>query len=209
MIEERPPFDIGAEPQRLLELNGAPWNKFFRADLLKQLHDFENPPKIFDDMMLHLLAFPHATRVAYCPDALVNYIIRNDSIMTTIDKSKLDSAYQAMLEVKSVYQDECPQLIPLLDAAAFLHMGTSLMFRISYDRQANLSEELSKNRIYLNDNFPSWSSDSIISSTNAKRYGGALKKLYLARRVYSIGLMRPALSLYRFMIHTLHIDIKW
>ena len=33
MIEERPPFDIGAEPQRLLELNGAPWNKFFRADL--------------------------------------------------------------------------------------------------------------------------------------------------------------------------------
>ena len=209
MVEEKLPFDINTEPQRLLELNGAPWNKFFRASLLKQLHDFTNPPKIFDDMMLHLLTFPYAKRVAYCPRALVNYIIRDDSIMTTINRSKLDSAYQAMLEVKSVYQKECPKLLPLLDAAAFLHMGISLMFRVSYDKQASLSKELQKNRSYLDANFPSWSSDAIISATNAKRYGGPLKKVYLARKIYTLGLMRPALSFYRFMIHVLHIDIKW
>ena len=209
MVEEKLPFDIDTEPQRLLELNGAPWNKFFRAILLKQLHDFTNPPKIFDDMMLHLLTFPHAKRVAYCPRALVNYIIRDDSIMTTINRSKLDSAYQAMLEVKSVYQKECPKLLPLLDAAAFLHMGISLMFRVSYDKQASLAKELQKNRSYLDANFPSWSSDAIISATNAKRYGGPLNKVYLARKIYTLGLMRPALSLYRFMIHVLHIDIKW
>lgn len=210
MTEERAPFDAQQEPQRLLELNGAPWNKVFRAPLLKNLHDFKEPPRIFDDMMMHLLTFPYVHRIAFTPHALVNYIIRNDSIMTTIDKSKIDSTYKAMLEVKSVYdQDATPTLKQFLDAAAFLHLGISLMFRISYDKSANLKEELQRNKEYLDTNFPSWNSDAIICKANAKKYKNALEKVYLGRKIYRSGLMPTALHIYRFMIHTLNIDIKW
>ena len=179
MAEERAPFFVELEPQRLLELNGAPWNKFFRAEILKGIHDFENPPRIFDDMMLHLLTYPQVKRVAFTPHALVNYIIRNDSIMTTIDKSKIASTYEAMLEVKEVYLKEASgKLLYFLDAAAFLHLGLSLMFRISYDKTADLSAELNYNRAYLDKNFPTWNSNQIISARSARKYKGALRKTY-------------------------------
>lgn len=210
MTEERHAFEVEKEPERLLELNGAPWNKFFRAPIMKSLHDFSEPPKIFDDMMMHLLAYPAVKKVAFTPHALVNYIIRNDSIMTTIDKSKIDSTYKAMLEVKQVYQETASQqLCNFLDAAAFLHLGVSLMFRISYDKNANLKTELTRNREYLNNNFPTWNSDITISTANSKKYGAVLKKANIARKIYRSRVMPAALSAYRFMIHKLNIDIKW
>lgn len=210
MTQPREPFDAREEPQRLLELNGAPWNKIFRAFLLKDIHDFENPPKIFDDMMLHLLTFPQVKKVAFTPHALVNYIIRDDSIMTTIDKTKLDSAYEAMLEVRDVYLHEASSSLRyFLDAAAFLHLGVSLMFRVSYDKSANLPQTLKENRAYLSTYFPTWNSNNIISAQNAKKYGGVLQKAYLARMIYNSGLMGPGLSAYRFMIGRLNKDIKW
>lgn len=210
MAQARTSFDARKEPARLLELNGAPWNKIFRAFLLKDIHDFENPPRIFDDMMLHLLTFPRVRRIAFTPYALVNYIIRDDSIMTTIDKTKLDSAYEAMLEVREVYLHQASSSLRyFLDAAAFLHLGVSLMFRVSYDKSANLSQTLKENRNYLSTYFPTWNSDNIISLHNARKYGGALQKTYLARIVYNSGLMGPGLSAYRFMIGHLNKDIKW
>lgn len=209
MTEERAPFFVELEPQRLLELNGAPWNKFFRAEILKNIHDFENPPRIFDDMMLHLLTYPKVRKVAFTPHALVNYIIRNDSIMTTIDKSKIESTYEAMLEVKDVYLKEASgKLLYFLDAAAFLHLGLSLMFRISYDKTADLPAELNYNRAYLDKNFPTWNSNQIISAHNARKYKGALRKTYYGRIIYNSGLMGVALQAYRAMINAGH-DIKW
>lgn len=210
MVDKRQSFNVEEEPQRLLELNGAPWNKFFRASIMKNLHDFKEPPRIFDDMMMHLLAYPMVKRVAFTPHALVNYIIRGDSIMTTIDKSKIDSTYKAMLEVKQVYQEIATQhLREFLDAAAFLHLGVSLMFRISYDKSANLKKELQRNRNYLEVNFPNWKSDIVISKVNAKKYKNAIAKTYQARKIYSSGLMVPALTIYRFLITRLGLDIKW
>lgn len=210
MANSREPFTVSENPERLLELNGAPWNKFFRAGIMKSLHDFEEPPRIFDDMMMHLLAYPQTKRVAFTPHALVNYIIRNDSIMTTIDKSKINSTYKAMLEVKSVYgQTATPQLLAFLDAAAFLHLGLSLMFRISYDKTANLHEALRRNREYLDNNFPTWNSDTIISARNAKKCKGAIRKVYYGRMIYNSGFMTFALRIYRTLIHSFNIDIKW
>lgn len=210
MTEDHPTFEVEKQPERLLELNGAPWNKFFRNSIMKNLHDFKEPPRIFDDMMMHLLAYPSVKKVAFTPHALVNYIIRNDSIMTTIDKSKIDSTYKAMLEVKAIYQETASkQLCDFLDAAAFLHLGVSLMFRISYDNSADLKQELQRNKQYLDDNFPTWNTDKIISSANAKKDGGVLKKTNLARKIYRSTFMGLALSIYRFMIHKLNRDIKW
>lgn len=209
MTDKRQPFDIEEEPQRLLELNGAPWNKFFRASIMKNLHDFEEPPRIFDDMMMHLLTYPMVKRVAFTPHALVNYIIRGDSIMTTIDKSKIDSTYKAMLEVKKVYKEAASsRLREFLDAAAFLHLGISLMFRISYDKSADLKHELKRNRNYLNRNFPTWNSSQIVSKESAQIYNGAIRKTFLARKIYNSGAMIFALKIYRLMI-SFGIDIKW
>lgn len=211
MAEPRAAFNVNEEPARLLELNGAPWNKIFRARLMKELPDLPHPPRIFDDMMMHLLTFPRVKRVAFTPHALVYYIIRGNSIMTTISKEQIDSTYQAMLEVGDSYirQGASPQLMNFLAAAAFLHLGISLMFRISYDPTANLAQVLKENRAYLDAHFPTWKSGAIISLPHAVKYRGANLKVWLGRIVYRVHLMRAALSAYRFMIEKMGKDIKW
>lgn len=209
MCTARASFDVEREPQRLLELNGALWNKLFKTDLLRSAPDLKASPEIFEDMFLQLLIFPRAKRVVFVPVSLVNYMVHSGSIMTTIDKSKISSTYQAMLEVKRVYLRKASgKLLYFLDAAAFLHLGLSLMFRISYDKSANLKDELRRNRAYLDKNFPTWNTNKIISVCNARTYKGALRKTYYGRIVYSLGLMGIALQAYRAIISAGH-DIKW
>lgn len=211
MAEPRPAFNVADEPARLLELNGAPWNKIFRAWLMKELPDLPHPPRIFDDMMMHLLTFPRVKRVAFTPHALVYYIIRGNSIMTTISKEQIASTYRAMLEVGDSYirQGATSRLMDFLTAAAFLHLGISLMFRISYDRTADLKTVLRENRTYLDEHFPTWKSSAIISLGHAAKYRGANLKVWLGRLVYRAHLMRAALDAYRFMIEKMGKDIKW
>ena len=209
MTEARKAFDAKVEPARLLELNGAIWNKLFKTEMLRSVACLKESPLVFEDMMLQLLVFPHVAKVAFCSEPLVNYIVHDNSLMTTIDKSKIGSTYKAMLEVKDVYLKEASgKLLYFLDAAAFLHLGLSLMFRVSYDKTADLPAELNYNRAYLDENFPTWNSNQIISARNARKYKGALRKTYYGRIIYNSGLMPLALQAYRAMINAGR-DIKW
>ena len=42
MCSPREDFVISEEPGRLIELNGAPWNKAFRSSILKSMNDLED-----------------------------------------------------------------------------------------------------------------------------------------------------------------------
>ena len=211
MSEPRSSFSAVQNPELLLQLNGAPWNKLFRATLLKGMYDFDNPPRIFDDIAMHLLVYPDVDKVAFVDKALVYYLIRPDSIMTTIDKSKIGSAYKAFVEVRDYYssRDVSRNLRLFLDAAAFLHLGISLMFRVSYDRSVDLKKALLENKEYLNREFPSWAASSCISFGLAMRERGPYLKLYFARLLYKANLMPLALSAYRALISKLGIEVKW
>ncbi len=211
LAEPRMPFDVAEHPERLLELNTAPWNKVFAASLLKNMPDLRNVPRIFDDMMMHLLVYLQVHRVAFVPAALVFYVIREGSIMTTIDQEKIDSTYAAMAEIKQLYADRgaSESLMGFLDAAAFLHLGISLPFRITYDQNADLRVLLKENRIFLDETFPTWRDSCAISLSFARQHGGAHVRTWMGRCVYKAHLMRPALGCYRFMIDRLGKDIKW
>lgn len=197
-------------PGRLLEINGALWNKLFKADLLKNIYKFNEQPAIYEDIMLQLLIFPYTRRIAFTPSVLVNYVVHSDSSVNTIDKSKIMPTYNAMLEVKDFYlNNNHVRMLPFLDAAAFLHLGISLIFRASYDYSVNLFNIVNENRKFLDKHFSSWNDSSIISKNNAKKYKGVLKKAYYARKIYNSVFFIHALSVYRFMISKFGMDIKW
>ncbi len=211
MADPREQIIASVCPERFLELNGAPWNKFFSRRIMQDIPDLEHIPQIFDDIMLTLLILPKVERIAFAPRALVHYMVRSDSIMPSINKSKVQSTYDAMTDLRSVYDDlgALDRLGKFLDAAAFLHLGISLMFRVSYDKSANLGEVLAENTRFLDEMFPTWRTSEVISAENARRYGDVFKRLLMGKRVYKAHLMRPALAVYRFMIDRLHKDIKW
>lgn len=211
LAEPRNGFNAQLEPARLLELNTAPWNKLFRAPLLKNLSDLRQPPPIFEDVMMHLLAFPCTKRVAFTGNALVHYLIHENSLMTSINAQQISATYEALVTVKSI--DEAHgasrSLLSLVAAEAFLHTGISLMFRMSYDKATDLKTVLCENRAFLDKHFPAWKSSDIISFKHALRYRGANLKVWLARVVYRTRLMRLALGAYRLMIEKTGRDIKW
>lgn len=68
---------------------------------------------------------------------------------------------------------------------------------------------LAENTAYLDARFPTWRASKVVSSANAKRFGGVFGRLNWAKRIYKLHLMGPALACYRFAIAKLHIDIKW
>ena len=212
MCTLRENFKIEDEPGRLLELNGAPWNKLFKAEILKGMRNLKCPPPVLDDLMFHLLAYLDMQgTVAFTPNCLINYMVRCDSIINTITPEKLQSGYDSFLEVKEQYleADASKELIQALDAIAFLHLAVSMMYRSSCDKSIDLSSCISFCTEFLNNNFPSWSKSPYINRKYALEHGPAFRKIYLAQIIYKVHLMKPFLSAYRLLIDKAKIDIKW
>lgn len=212
MVSERPSFMISEDPGRLLELNGAPWNKIFRADLLKNLPDLEHKPKILDDLIFHLLVYISAEgRVVFVPKPLVHYMIRGDSIITTIRKDKIDSTFAAFDEVGTLYSSSSCSMAKryMLASAAFLHLGISLLFRLMYDKTCDLKQYLITLQHFLDADFPDWSCSPYLKLPYALRNKGAFMKLWIVRMAYRLHLVLPFMAIYRFFVDKLGIDIKW
>ena len=203
-------IDMDKNPEDILSINTALWNKLYKAEVLKNMHNLPNPPRIFDDMMFLLMAYLNTKKISFISDSLYYYMVRSDSIMATIKKEQLESTEKAMLDVRKIYENEAngKKLLPVLDAMAFLHFGISLMFRISADKTSNFKEELKKNKEYIDANFPSWRKSKYLKLSYCIKNKSNVK-VAIMKKVYKSGLFKIFLSLYNFMINKLKIDIKW
>ena len=94
---------VSKNPGDMLELNGAPWNKIYRAELLKKMHDMVNVPRVLDDMMFLQLIYINADKIVFIPDSLVFYMVRKDSIINTVKKDAIKPTYESMKEVRDLY----------------------------------------------------------------------------------------------------------
>ena len=202
-------FNINEEPGNLLELNGAPWNKLFKASILKKSHSLETIPKVLDDMMFNQLYYLNIQKVVFIPDSLINYMVRKDSIINTINVSKLDSVYKSMLEIRNFYKKERKDLLDYVDANAFLHLGISLMYRLSENKDIDFKKVLKDNTEYLKKNFPNYKTTKYTKLSYIITHRGVNFKLWVVKCFYNLGLFRLFLATYKFMIKRLKIDIKW
>lgn len=210
MAGPRKSFVIDEDPGRLVELNGAPWNKCFRASVLKNMRNLTNPPTVLDDLAFHLLAYcdMHG-KVVFVPKSLICYMVRAGSIINTVKKAQVESIYAAFLEIKSFYEEARPDLLPMLDAVAFLHLGVSLLFRLSSTKGENIKADIDEITAFLDANFKTWRKSPYINAAYARANKGAFSKLLVVQKVYLAHAMPAFLSTYSFMINKLHIDIKW
>ena len=204
-------IEVEKDQGGLLEMNGAPWNKIYRADLLKKMPDLQNPPPILDDMMFLLLIFLNSKKIVFVNESLVYYQVRRDSIINTIKENQLKETYDAMLEVKKIYMESETgrKMLEMLDAMAFLHFGVSLMFRLSYDKSCNLKRAIEHNNMWLDKNFPTWRNNEYISIQYVISNQFVNFKLWIVKSFYKVHLFRLFLGMYRFMIDKIGLDIKW
>ena len=147
-------LNVEKNPGVLLEINGAPWNKFYRAELLKNMPQLKNIPKVLDDMMFLQLVFINTKTIAFIKDSLYYYMVRKDSIINTVKPEVIPGVYAAMLEVKQYYKKERPTLLEFTDANAGLHLGVSFMYRLSENPKNEFNKIFKENLDFLNKNFP-------------------------------------------------------
>lgn len=200
---------VSKNPGDMLELNGAPWNKIYRAELLKKMHDMVNVPRVLDDMMFLQLIYINANKIVFIPDSLVFYMVRKDSIINTVKKDAIKPTYESMKEVRDLYYNERPELIDYIDSCAFLHLGVSLMYRMSEDKTLDFKSALKENKVFLNTNFPRWKKSKYIKLSYVITHKGANFKLWIVKIFYNLGLFRLFISVYKFMIKKFGVDIKW
>lgn len=202
-------FNIQENPGLLLEINTSPWNKIYKAELLKNMKELENIPRVLDDMMFLQLIYINAKKITFIEDSLVYYMVRKDSIINTVKKELIPGVYDAMKEVRSIYEKDNNKMLEYVDANAFLHLGISFMYRLSEDKNLDFNEALKNNTKFLNDYFPMWNKNQYIKLKYIKNNKGTNKKLYIVKKFYDLHMFKLFLSMYKFMINKIGIDIKW
>lgn len=201
---------VEKNPGLLLELNGAPWNKIYKAGLLKNMPELKNIPPVLDDMMFLQLIYLQAHKITFISDSLNRYMVRKDSIINTIEPETIPKTYAAMKEIRGLYAKSKNQdYLDYIDANAFLHLGVSLMYRLSANKNVNFKKLLKENREFLNQNFPKWKDNKYTTLKYVRKNKGSNSKLYIVKKISDLHLFRPFLSTYRAMINNLGVDIKW
>lgn len=203
-------INMEKNPEEILSINTALWNKLYKAEILKNMKNLENPPRILDDMMFLLLVYLNTKTIAFINDPLYYYMVRQDSIMGQIKKEQIESTEKAMVEIKKIYQNDKQgkNLLKVVDIMAFLHFGISLMFRMSSDKK-NFKQVLKDNREYLNKEFPTWRKSKYLNITYSLTHKGANLKVAIVKKVYVMHLYRAFLAVYKFILKVFNIDIKW
>ena len=204
-------INFNTNPEGLLSVNPSLCNKLFRTSLLKGIPTLTNPPDMLEDMMRLLLISMYATKISFTPDYLYYYMTRSNSIISTVKKEQIEEIKSAMLEVKNIYlgNNASSKLLYVMDAIAFIHFGLSLMFRISYDKEANLKAEIKSINEFLDFNFPSWRKSKYLKLSYSLTHKFSNFKIAVMKKIYIMHLYPAFLVLYRFMIDKLKIDIKW
>lgn len=201
-------INMKENPEDILSINAALWNKLFKSEVLKNIETLENPPKILDDMMFLLLSYLNVNNISFIKDPIYYYMIRSDSIISQIKKEQIESTEKAMVDVKKIYENNInwKALIEVLNSMAFLHFWISLMFRLSLDK--DFKNIVKSNRIYLDKEFPWWRQSKYLKLSYSISHKFSNFKLAVVKKFDDVWLFLFFIKFYNFILKTLKIEIK-
>ncbi|NLC87199.1 MAG: glycosyltransferase [Clostridiaceae bacterium] len=190
-------------------INPAPWNKIYKRELIK---DFRFLPfRGFNDTMFLITSFINIKTIAFVPDVLYHYYLRYDSQIHTVNIKDVENLKKYLLKVKDTYIEykKYEEFKYILDLMAFIHLGVSVMYRVSYDKTIDIKQELNKTIEYLDENFSTWRNSPFL------KFGYSIKKgikhigLWLISKIYKINKPIIYIKIYRFLVDKIKVDIKF
>lgn len=201
--------DINSKDDYLLFINPAPWNKVYKREKVKDLKFL--PFRGFNDTMFLASCYTKMEKIAFTPEVLYHYYLRYDSQIHTVNKQDVDNLKKYLLEVKKLYTEsnKYEEMKYILDTFAFLHLGTSVMYRVSYDKTVNIKEMLKKTIKYLDNNFGNWRKSPFLKIGYSLKKGLKHIALWGVAVLYKLGFPMVYIKTYRFLVDKLKIDIKF
>jgi len=204
-------IDMKKNPEEVISINTALWNKMYKAELLKNIEDLKNPPRILEDMMFLAMVYLNVKKISFVDEILYNYMVIQGSAMNTLKEEEISRIQNAMLEVKEKYDEEnaSKEKKEILADMAFLHFGISLMLKASENYSKKFKEIYVSNLKYLDKNFEEWRHSKYLNLIYCIKKNNSNLKVAIVKKIYIIHCFRLFISLYKFIIKTLKIDIKW
>lgn len=204
-------IEKGSNFEEVISVNTALWNKLYKASLLKEIKELENPPRILEDMVFLARVYLKTEKISFVDDYLYNYMVREGSAMNTLKDNDIYLVQSAMLQIKGEYlkSQSNQEKIEILSSMAFLHLGVSLMLLVSNDNKHNFRKEYKNNLKYLNNNFSKWKHTKYLGILYCLKHKSSNLKLAIVKKVYVFHMFSIFISIYKFITKTLKIDIKW
>ncbi len=190
-------------------VNPAPWNKVYRREIVEDLRFL--PFRGFNDTMFLACCFTRINKIAFVSDVLYHYYLRGTSQIHNINIEDVNNLKKYLLEVKQFYidSDKYNEMTYILDLMAFIHLGVSVMYRISYDKTVKTKEVVEETIKYLDQNFSTWRKSPFLKFSYCIRRGIKHIGLWGISKLYKWNLPMIYIRLYRFVVDKMKIDIKW
>jgi glycosyltransferase involved in cell wall biosynthesis len=201
--------EISPNDDYLLFINPAPWNKVYKREKIKDLRFL--PFRGFNDTMFLASCYTKMEKIAFVPDVLYHYYLRYDSQIHTVNMQDVENLKKYLLEVKKLYieSNKYEEMKYILDTFAFLHLGTSVMYRVSYDKNVDMKKMLKETIKYLDENFGNWRKSPFLKFGYSFKKGFKHLALYGVSKFYKWGIPMVYIKVYRFLVDKLKIDIKF
>jgi len=201
--------EITPNDDYLLFINPAPWNKVYKREKIQNLRFL--PFRGFNDTMFLASCYTKMNKIAFVQDVLYHYYLRYDSQIHTVNEQDVNNLKKYLLEVKKLYIElnKYEEMKYILDTFAFLHLGTSVMYRVSYDKSVDMKKMLKDTIKYLDNNFGNWRKSPFLKLGYSLKKGFKHIALWGVSLFYKWGMPMVYIKSYRFLVDRLKIDIKF
>ncbi len=194
----------------IVYINPSLWNKIYKREKVKDI-EFLPFRGCNDTLFLINALFDKIETLTFIPDVLYHYYLRQSSQIHNIGPKDIENLKKYLLVTKEnlINKGKYEECKYLMDEMAFLHLGISWMYMVSYDKNVKMTEMLKETKKYLNENFPTWKKNKFLSFSHNVKKGIKFIAIWFVQRLYRMNLAIIYVKLYRFVVDVLKIDIKW
>ena len=190
--------------------NPSLWNKIYKLEKVKNIEFL--PFRGCNDTLFLIHSYMYGVKkLTFIPDVLYHYSLRSSSQIHNMNRQDIENLKKYLLVTKENAENEgiYEDFKYCLDEMAFLHLGISWMYMVSYDKNINMRKIMKEVTLYLDDNFPTWRNSKFFKISHCFPKGIKFMAIWGVHLLYKIGLPSIYVWSYRFLIDKLHIDIKW
>lgn len=201
--------DIKEDDDFTIFINPAPWNKIYKRDKVKELRflNFRG----FNDMIFLASSYTKIKKISFVPDVLYHYYLRYESQIHNVNKKDVENFKKYLLDLKQLYieKNKYETMKYILDTMVFIHLGISVMYRVSYDKSVDMKKMMKDTIQYLDENFTNWRKSPFLRFKYSRKKGIKHIGLWGISKLYKWKMPMVYIRIYKFIIEKFKIDIKW
>lgn len=172
-------------------VNTSLWNKLIKRSAIEKRVIPRKPPRIMEDAFFLFSIYPNIETISFIDEPLYVYREQPGTAMSTVNTSEIESLFDSWKELRYAIGKEDKTNLQLLDLGAFVHLGLSMMMRLSDGQSADFKKICKRVTNELESSFPCHIGNPFLKpryilSHNKMKFLGLAHFLYRVKAVYPL-----------------------